>query len=157
MHSRLIKIIDKYQNVLKRISQNALMTISSMKFFFDFVVNDRLRRMSHRESRWEKILRWIEYFATQMFLYHESMNRFVLNSKKTTQVLWTNCWILLQMSDMLFHQVKKKSDDVNWVLKMLMLWRKSLMFSLKWTLLCRSFCENAIESFSSNMTRRRTN
>lgn len=88
----------RYQDEFRRINQDALTATTSIKSFFDFVANDRLRRMPHRGSRWDKILRWAEYFAAQVSLYHESVGRFVPNSEETAQLLWTSCRILLQVS-----------------------------------------------------------
>ena len=88
----------RYQDEFRRINPDALNATTSMKSFFDFVANDRLRRMPHKGSRWDKILRWAEYFAAQVFRYHESVSPFVPNSEETAQLLWASCRILLQVS-----------------------------------------------------------
>lgn len=88
----------RYQDGLRRINPDALDATTSMKSFFDFVANDRLRRMPHKGSRWDKILRWAEYFAAQVSLYHDSVRPFIRNSKETAQLLWASCRILLQVS-----------------------------------------------------------
>jgi hypothetical protein len=96
--SRSIQVTGRYQDEFKRINHDALTATTSMKSFFDFVANDRLRRMPHKGSRWDKILRWAEYFAAQVSLYHESVGRFVPNSGETAQLLWASCRILLQVN-----------------------------------------------------------
>lgn len=93
-----IEDTSRYQDEFRRINADAFNATTSMKSFFDFVANDRLRRMPHKGSRWDKILRWAEYFAAQVFLYHESVSPFVPNSEETAQLLWASCRILLQVS-----------------------------------------------------------
>ncbi len=95
---RPIQVTDRYRDECRRINSDALDTTTSMKSFYDFVAKDRLRRMPHKGSRWDKILRWAEYFAAQVSLYHESVGPFVPNSEETAVLLWASCRILLQVS-----------------------------------------------------------
>lgn len=98
LRPRPIQLTPRYRDGFRRTNQDALDATTSMKSFFDFVANDRLRRMPHKGSRWDKILRWAEYFAAQVSLYHESVGPFVSNSEETAQLLWASCRILLQVS-----------------------------------------------------------
>ena len=98
LHPRPIKPTAEYRIGLRRINQDALDASTSIRSFFDFVANYRLRRMPHKGSRWDKILRWAEYFAAQVSLYHESVRGFVTNSEETAQLLWASCRILLEVS-----------------------------------------------------------
>ncbi len=95
---RPIQATDRYKEECRRINSDALDATTSMKSFYDFVAKDRLRRMPHKGSRWDKILRWAEYFAAQVSLYQESVGRFVPNSEETAVLLWASCRILLQVS-----------------------------------------------------------
>lgn len=84
----------------------------SEESFLNFVANERLHRMPHRGSRWDKILRWAEYFATQVSTLHESVSSFVPNSAETAQLIWAGCRILLHVSpSMKFTLMKKGSSD----------------------------------------------
>ena len=98
LRQRPIEPTAKYRAGFGRINQDALDASTSIKSFFDFVANYRLRRMPHKGSRWDKILRWAEYFAAQVSLYHESVSPFVTNSEETAQVLWASCRVLLEVS-----------------------------------------------------------
>lgn len=98
LRPRSIEPTAKYRTSFRRINQDALDASTSIKSFFDFVANYRLRRMPHKGSRWDKILRWAEYFAAQVSLYHESVGPFITNSEETAQLLWASCRILLEVS-----------------------------------------------------------
>lgn len=98
LRPRLIEPAAKYRLGFGSINQDALDSSTSIKSFFDFVAKYRLRRMPHKGSRWDKILRWAEYFAAQVSLYHESVCPFVSNSEETAQLLWASCRILLEVS-----------------------------------------------------------
>ena len=95
---RLVQPTAKYRDGFRRINGGTLNASTSIKSFFDFVANYRLRRMPHKGSRWDKILRWAEYFAAQVALFDESVGPFVSNSKETAQLLWASCRVLLEVS-----------------------------------------------------------
>ena len=122
---------DKYRHGVRRIDQDALDATQSMKSFFDFVANDRLRRMPHRGSRWDKILRWAEYFSAQVFVYHDVVGSFVPNSQEAAQLLWTSCRILLQVSERRAVGQYSEANRFSSVPNMPMRWRKSFGFSSK--------------------------
>lgn len=57
LRPRPIERTAKYRIGFRHINQDALDASTSIESFFDFVANYRLRRMPHKDSRWDKILR----------------------------------------------------------------------------------------------------
>lgn len=94
---RPIRITSKYYEQLLILTDGVPSKPESLDSFLDFVASDRLRRVPHRGSRWDKILRWAEYFAIQVSILHESVGTFVPNSTEAAQLIWQSCQILLQV------------------------------------------------------------
>lgn len=94
---RPIRITSKYYEQLFILTDGVPSKPESLDSFLDFVASDRLRRVPHRGSRWDKILRWAEYFAIQVSILHESVGTFVPNSTEAAQLIWQSCQILLQV------------------------------------------------------------
>ncbi|MCJ1467798.1 hypothetical protein MMC07_006423 [Pseudocyphellaria aurata] len=94
---REITVTKEYRRRLVVSTKVELPKVESEESFLNFVANERLHRMPHRGSRWDKILRWAEYFAAQVSALHEGVSSFVPNSAETAQVVWASCRILLQM------------------------------------------------------------
>lgn len=95
---RFIRVTPKYYEELLVLTNGVPSKPESLDSFLDFVASDRLRRVPHRGSRWDKILRWAEYFAIQVSILHESVGPFVPNSTEAAQLIWQSCQILLQVS-----------------------------------------------------------
>lgn len=95
---REITVTTEYHRRLATLTNVKFSKPESEESFLNFVANERLHRMPHRGSRWDKILRWAEYFAMQISTLHESVGPFVPNSEETAQVVWAGCRILLQVS-----------------------------------------------------------
>lgn len=94
---RPIEVTRKYRGELASMNRDAISHTESVECFLDFVAADRLRRIPHKGSRWDKILRLSEYFTTQVSLYHESVGQFVPNSQESAQLIWACCRILIQV------------------------------------------------------------
>ncbi|KAI9703724.1 MAG: hypothetical protein M1836_007494 [Candelina mexicana] len=69
----------------------------TVETFLDYVAAERLRRMPHKGSKWDKVLQWAEYFAGQVHLFEEAVTEFVPYSRKAAQLVWSNCRLLLEM------------------------------------------------------------
>ena len=94
---RSVKVTRKYDQELTVLCNGTFSKPDSVELFLDFVAADRLRRMPHRGSRWDKILRWAEYFTIQVSILEESVRPFVYNSEETAQLVWASCRILLEV------------------------------------------------------------
>lgn len=94
---RPIRFTSKYQEELLILTNGLPSKPESLDSFLDFVASDRLRRVPHRGNRWDKILRWAEYFAIQISILHESVGPFVSNSTEAARLIWQSCQTLLQV------------------------------------------------------------
>lgn len=94
---RSIRFTSKYQEELLILTNGLPSKPESLDSFLDFVASDRLRRVPHRGSRWDKILRWAEYFAIQISILHESVGPFAPNSTEAARLIWQSCQTLLQV------------------------------------------------------------
>lgn len=92
---RPIRFTSKYQEELLILTNGLPSKPESLDSFLDFVASDRLRRVPHRGSRWDKILRWAEYFAIQISTLLESVGPFVPNSTEAARLIWQSCQTLL--------------------------------------------------------------
>lgn len=98
---RPIRVMSKYYEELLILTNGVPSKPESLDSFLDFVASDRLRRVPHRGSRWDKIIRWAEYFAIQISILHESVGPFVPNSTETARLIWQSCQILLQVGQII--------------------------------------------------------
>lgn len=94
---RPIRFTSKYREELLILTNGVPSKPESLDSFLDFVASDRLRRVPHRGSRWDKILRWAEYFAIQISILHETVGSFAPNSTETARLIWQSCQTLLQV------------------------------------------------------------
>lgn len=94
---RPIRFTSKYYEELLILTNGVPSKPESLDSFLDFVASDRLRRVPHRGSRWDKILRWAEYFAIQISTLYESVEPFTPNSTETARLIWQSCQTLLQV------------------------------------------------------------
>ena len=73
-------------------------TINSL---LDFIERERLTHMPHRGSKWDKVLKWAEFFAVQISGYSEVVKTFMPDSKEAGKLIWVASRILLEVSDWL--------------------------------------------------------
>lgn len=70
----------------------------SIEAFLDYVERQRLTHMPHRGSRWDKVLKWTEYFALQISGYSKAVESFVTDSNIAAKLIWTSCRALLEVN-----------------------------------------------------------
>jgi hypothetical protein len=63
----------------------------------DYIAAERLRCMPHSGSRYDKVLRWAEFFAAQINSFSHSVSEFVTYSSEAAQSIWGSCLLLLQV------------------------------------------------------------
>ncbi|ESZ97797.1 hypothetical protein SBOR_1806 [Sclerotinia borealis F-4128] len=91
------KIIKMYRSELGQSSEKFLQSCKSVEGFFDFVATIRLSQMPHHGSRWDKILKWAEFFTGQVSTYSEEVASFTTQSEQVTKIIYASCKILLEM------------------------------------------------------------
>ena len=87
------RFITEFDNVNESCIYN--MTIER---FLDYVERQRLTYMPHRGSRWDKVLKWTEYFALQISGYAKTVESFVPDSDMAAKLIWTACRALLEVT-----------------------------------------------------------
>lgn len=75
----------------------------SIERFLDYVERQRLTYMPHRGSRWDKVLKWTEYFALQTSGYAKAVESFVPDSGIAAKLIWTACRALLEVKSDPWH------------------------------------------------------
>ncbi|KAM0187431.1 hypothetical protein ACHAPC_004156 [Botrytis cinerea] len=91
------KTIKMYRSELGQSSDKFLQSCKSVESFFDFVATIRLSQMPHPGSRWDKILKWAEFFTGQVSTYSEEISAFTTQSEQATSIIYASCKTLLEM------------------------------------------------------------
>lgn len=89
--------ITMYRTELDSSSEQFLTSCQSVETFFDFVAGIRLRQMPHHSSRWDKILKWAEFFAAQVYGYSDEVSHFADYAEQAAQIIWASCLSLLKV------------------------------------------------------------
>jgi hypothetical protein len=63
----------------------------------DFIAAERLRRMPHRGSTWDNVLKRAEFFTSQVSTFHQQMARFTAHSTDASQLIYASSLMLLQL------------------------------------------------------------
>lgn len=70
----------------------------TLESFVEYIEYERLTNMPHRGSRWDKVLKWAEFFAAQIGDYEEVVSPFVRSSKSASRLIWAACRVLIEVS-----------------------------------------------------------
>ena len=92
------EVSSKYESQLTSLVNVREIYGESLESLLDFIAIDRLRRVPHRGSRWDKILRMAEHFAIRISLYQEAVGGMFSKSSEAARMIWGSCWALLQVS-----------------------------------------------------------
>ncbi|KAF9635045.1 Tetratricopeptide-like helical protein [Lasiodiplodia theobromae] len=87
----------KLQAELKGSKEESLAAGITIESFLSYIGAERLRRMPAKGSRWDKILKWAEYFATSLSLFEEAVETFVASSQEAVELIFACLQILLQL------------------------------------------------------------
>lgn len=66
--------------------------------FLDHIEQERLTHMPHQGSKWDRVLKWAEFFALQVSAYERAVSTFVPDSKLASKLIWTASRVLLEVS-----------------------------------------------------------
>jgi hypothetical protein len=89
-----------YRSELGSSSEQFLASCQSVETFFDAIASIRLRQMPHHSSRWDKVLKWAEFFAAQVQGYSEEVSQFADYADQAARIIWASSLALIQV----FHQ-----------------------------------------------------
>ena len=70
------------------------LTIESFK---EFIECERLNNMPKQGSKWDKVLKWAEFFAIQISEYEKAIRSFVPDSQGAAKLIWAACRILIEV------------------------------------------------------------
>lgn len=98
VHDSLQTLRQRLQDELKSSKEDWLAAGITIEAFLSFISHERLRRMPPKGSRWDKILKWAEYFATSLSLFEEAVETFVDSSKEAAELIFGCLQVLLQVS-----------------------------------------------------------
>ncbi|KAK8192024.1 uncharacterized protein BKA78DRAFT_250650 [Phyllosticta capitalensis] len=97
VHDSLQTLRQRLQDELKSSKEDWLAAGITIEAFLSFISHERLRRMPPKGSRWDKILKWAEYFATSLSLFEEAVETFVDSSKEAAELIFGCLQVLLQL------------------------------------------------------------
>ena len=70
---------------------------TTIESFLEFITKERLTRVPHRGSLWDRVLKYAEYFALQISAYGRSIRAFAPQSERGSQLALANCRLLLEL------------------------------------------------------------
>jgi hypothetical protein len=74
--------------------------------FLNHIEQERLTHMPHQGSKWDRVLKWAEFFALQVSAYERAVSPFVPDSKLASKLIWAASRVLLEVcsSHMILHR-----------------------------------------------------
>lgn len=91
------EVTTRYESQLKTVINVQKLIGNSVESVLDFIAADRLRRVPHRGSRWDKILRFAEHFAIRISLYQDAVGNMFPNSSDAARMIWGSSLALLKV------------------------------------------------------------
>lgn len=86
-----------YRARLGSASEQFLTSCQTVETFFDVLAGIRLRQMPHSSSRWDKVLKWAEFFALQVQGCSEEASLFEDYAEKASCIIWASMLSMLQV------------------------------------------------------------
>jgi hypothetical protein len=86
-----------YRTELGSSTDKFLSSCTTVEEFFDYVAGIRLREMPHHGSRWDKVLKWAEFFAAQVYGYSQEVGQFASYSEQAASIIWAASRSLLEV------------------------------------------------------------
>lgn len=68
-----------------------------LESFVDYIESERLTHMPRRGSRWDKVLKWAEYFSLQISGYEKAVASFAPECTKAARLIWSACRVLIEV------------------------------------------------------------
>lgn len=86
LQETVISTLGKFVAQFDRVDEHYIhsMTIDG---FLEYIERQRLTYMPHRGSRWDKVLKWAEFFGLQISGYAKTVESFVPDSKLAAKLI----------------------------------------------------------------------
>ena len=120
------EVSSKYQSQLSSVVNVQNLYSETLESFLDFIATDRLRRVPHQGSRWDKILRLAEHFAIRISHYEEAVRGMFSKSEEAAHIIWGSCRVLLQVRSYTSYQAIALLTISRWVLTVRISWKQHL-------------------------------
>lgn len=120
------EVSSKYQSQLSSVLNVQDLYSETLESFLDFIATDRLRRVPHQGSRWDKILRMAEHFAIRISHYEEAIRGMFSKSEEAAHIIWGSCRVLLQVRSHASYQAVALLTISRWVLAVRISWKQYL-------------------------------
>lgn len=88
-----------YRTELGPSSEQFLTSCQSVATFFDAVAGIRLRQMPHHSSRWDKVLKWAEFFAAQVQGYSDEVFQFADCADQAAHIVWASSLCIIKVTE----------------------------------------------------------
>lgn len=86
-----------YRRELGSSSEKFLTSCQSVETFFDEIAGIRLRQMPHHSSRWDKVLKWAEFFAAQVQGYSDEVSQFADYADQAARIIWASSLSIIKL------------------------------------------------------------
>lgn len=96
---KMTVIRDGASSMSLRMDQNSSSSeqVDSVGALLDYIGRERLRRMPHPGSKWDKIYQWAAYFASQLELFCKTSDFFLSQSQEASGIICSSCHRLLEL------------------------------------------------------------
>jgi hypothetical protein len=71
--------------------------VITIEEFLEYIEQERLTHMPHKGSKWDRVLKWAEFFALQVARYERAVSPFVPDSKLASKLIWAASRVLLEV------------------------------------------------------------
>ena len=97
LHETVVSTWAKFIDDFGYVDEHYIRSIT-ISGFLKYIERERLTSMPHRGSRWDKVLKWAEFFALQVSGYSTVVEPFVTDSKDASRLILTACRVLLEVN-----------------------------------------------------------
>ncbi|MCJ1395329.1 hypothetical protein MMC18_008490 [Xylographa bjoerkii] len=96
LHETVLSTWAKFIEEFNHVDEHYISS-TTISGFLKYIERERLTSMPHRGSRWDKVLKWAEFFALQVSGYSKVVEPFVPDSKDATKLILAACRVLLEI------------------------------------------------------------
>ncbi|MCJ1420615.1 hypothetical protein MMC32_006973 [Xylographa parallela] len=96
LHEMVVSTWAKFIEEFDHVDEHYISSIT-IGNFLKYIERERLTSMPHRGSRWDKVLKWAEFFALQVANYSTAVEPFVPDSRDASKLILAACRVLLEL------------------------------------------------------------
>ena len=96
LHETVMSTWGKFVAEFDQVDDDYIQTMT-IDGFLEYIERQRLTHMPHRGSRWDKVLKWAEFFGLQVSAYAKAIESFVPDSQSAAKLMWAASRTLLEV------------------------------------------------------------